>query len=92
MRQDMKTLIKFFFVCSISFACFNNKSATEESRGANNLAYKWGKVALQATANDTEKFKPRPTVTSRILGLIWTAVFDAWSRYDAKAGPFTCKM
>ena len=58
-----------------------------EARGKNNLAYKWGEVAMNCTANDTEKFKPRPTVTSRYLGLIWTAVFDAWSRYDDIATP-----
>lgn len=55
--------------------------------GTDNLAYKWGQIALTATANDTEKFKPRPTVTSRFLGLIFVAVFDAWSRYDARATP-----
>ncbi|MEH6407690.1 MAG: vanadium-dependent haloperoxidase [Leeuwenhoekiella sp.] len=55
--------------------------------GKNNIAYKWGAMALQATANDTEKFKPRPTITSRYLGLIFTAAFDAWSRYDANATP-----
>ena len=55
--------------------------------GKDNIAYKWGAMALTATANDTEKFKPRPTVTSRYLGLIFTAVFDAWSRYDEKAIP-----
>ena len=39
-----------------------------EPKGAENIAYKWGKMALNATANDTEKFKPRPTITSRYLG------------------------
>lgn len=55
--------------------------------GENNLAYRWGKVILQATANDTERFKPRPTVTSRYIGLVTTSIFDAWSMYDAKATP-----
>ena len=55
--------------------------------GVNNVAYKWGKLALTATANDTEKFKPRPTITSRFLALIFTSTFDAWSRYDEKAIP-----
>ncbi|RMG71798.1 MAG: haloperoxidase, partial [Bacteroidetes bacterium] len=54
----------------------------------NNRAYRWGEISLTATANDTERFKPRPTITSRILGLIWTSVFDAWSRYDAQATPW----
>lgn len=60
---------------------------TNQPRGAENIAYKWGEMALTATANDTETFKPRPTVTSRFLGLIFTAVFDAWTRYDAVATP-----
>ena len=59
--------------------------------GENNLAYKWGEIAMTCTANDTEKFKPRPTVTSRYLGLIWTAVFDSWSRFDDKAIPLYLK-
>ena len=61
--------------------------AVEEPTGAENVAYKWGGMALEATALDTERFKPRPTITSRFLGLIFTAVFDAWSRYDEKAIP-----
>lgn len=66
----------------------NNATLVPEvSTGKNNMAYKWGKISLECTANDTDKFKPRPTVTSRILALIWTSVFDAWTRYDATATP-----
>src|SRR5689334_15941130 len=65
----------------------NGQQLSQQPRGKNNLAYKWGEIAMSCTADDTEKFKPRPTVTSRYLGLIWTAVFDAWSRYDEKATP-----
>ena len=60
---------------------------SEEPRGVDNLAYQWGQMALTATANDTERFQPRPTVTSRYLGLIFISVFDAWSRYDKTAIP-----
>ncbi len=78
----------FFYIFSIVFllkttAC----KPVDEPCGENNIAYKWGKIALEATANDTEKFRPRPTVTSRYLGLIFTAIFDAWSRYDKTAIP-----
>lgn len=62
-------------------------SETAEPKGIDNVAYKWGQMALTATANDTEKFKPRPTITSRYLGLIFISIFDAWSRYDDKAIP-----
>ena len=58
-----------------------------EPLGQNNIAYKWGKISLECTANDTENFKPRPTITSRILALVWVSIFDAWSRYDEKAIP-----
>ena len=60
---------------------------TTEPTGADNLAYRWGQMALTATAHDTERFTPRPTITSRYLGLIFVAVFDAWSRFDQKAEP-----
>ncbi len=63
------------------------QTAASEPTGTENIAYQWGAMALQATANDTERFKPRPTVTSRYLGLIFVAVFDAWSRFDEKAKP-----
>lgn len=58
-----------------------------EPKGVENVAYKWGYMALTAQANDTERFKPRPTVTSRYLGLIFVSIFDAWSLYDEKATP-----
>jgi len=69
--------------------CSNNKSITGKSNPVSNenIAYFWGKVALDATANDTERFSPRPTITSRYLGLIFTAVFDAISVYDPNAKP-----
>jgi hypothetical protein len=84
----MKKLFQAIFIIVLSCSWSGNKKASEaEPKGAENLAYKWGKIILEATANDTEKFRPRPTVTSRMLGLICTAIFDAWSRYDTKAIP-----
>ena len=65
----------------------SSEANSSEPTGANNLAYKWGKISLELTARDTERFKPRPTVTSRMLALVWTSAFDAWSRYDENATP-----
>lgn len=62
-----------------------------EPVGINNIAHKWSAIAIIATANDTDRFRPRPTVTSRFLGLTFVAVFDAWSRYDEKATPVYLK-
>jgi len=82
---------KYFFLFALSLqACSNSNKSSDrliEPTGENNLAYQWGKITLELTAYDTERFRPRPTVTSRILALTWTAVFDAWSRYDTKAIP-----
>lgn len=65
--------------------------AEENKTGEGNLAYQWGQMALKATALDTERFNPRPTITSRFLGLIFISIFDAWSRYDDKAIPVYLK-
>jgi hypothetical protein len=83
----MKEICLFFWMFIGAAPTTLHASRTSEPIGKDNLAYKWGQVAMDCTADDTEKFKPRPTVTSRYLGLIWTAVFDAWSRYDEKAKP-----
>ena len=87
MKKCSRFLLLIFFLAG----CKTTSNKNTEPTGENNLAYKWGKVALEATANDTERFRPRPTVTSRLLGLTWTAIFDAWSRYDDKANPVYLK-
>jgi len=80
-----------FYLVFILFSLTVKAQTAQIAKAKNNVAYQWGEVAMIATANDTEKFKPRPTVTSRFLGLIWTAVFDAWSRYDDTAIPIYLK-
>lgn len=90
--DHMKKLLLIIFWSFILLSCKQDKEGNQiindqEPSGVENVAYKWGEMALKATANDTEKFKPRPTITSRYLGLIFVSVFDAWSRYDAKAIP-----
>jgi len=71
----------------ILYSCATHTDRKPERLGEDNLAYRWAEVVLECTARDTERFRPRPTVTSRILALIWVSVFDAWSRYDDVAVP-----
>lgn len=87
----MKHAFKILFFFLFSLSCNTDQQDLDEPKGENNLAYKWGRIALEATANDTEKFRPRPTVTARMLALVQTAIFDAWSRYDATAIPVYLK-
>jgi hypothetical protein len=86
--------IFYFLVCVILVATIvsctkhsTGNAAENEPRGKDNMAYHWGQISLECTAHDTEWFRPRPTVTSRILALTWLAVYDAWSRYDDQALP-----
>ncbi|MCZ2846281.1 MAG: hypothetical protein O2U61_07315 [Candidatus Bathyarchaeota archaeon] len=65
---------------------FDDKNLTEPM-GSDNIAYQWAYLALEGTAYDTDRFNPRPTITSRFLGLIFTSMYDAWTRYDDKASP-----
>ncbi|MGZ8556707.1 MAG: vanadium-dependent haloperoxidase [Chitinophagaceae bacterium] len=88
--QVMKCCFRLLLMVSFFVGC-NAEKYSGEPLGQHNLAYKWGQVSLESTANNTEMFRPRPTVTSRILALIWTAVFDAWSRYDSFAQPLYLK-
>ena len=91
----MKKIVLLFVATLIIFGCEQSQNQKEqqssvkiiEPTGVENVAYKWGQMALIAQANDTEKFKPRPTITSRYLGLIFVSIFDAWSKYDKKAIP-----
>lgn len=65
----------------------DNVIVVNEPLGADNVAYQWGQMALLAQARDTERFNPRPTITSRYLGLIFVSIFDAWSRYHDSSIP-----
>lgn len=80
----MKSILQLFILLAL-IGC--TSTPTEEPRGKQNRAYQWSEMAIQGTALDTERFKPRPTITSRYLGLIFTAMYDAWSVYDEKAQP-----
>ncbi|MCV9386458.1 vanadium-dependent haloperoxidase [Reichenbachiella ulvae] len=84
-----RLILAFTALIFITLACKPQEKEMSDYNptGQNNVAYQWGKIALEATANDTDMFKPRPTITSRFLGLIFTSIFDAWTRFDEKATP-----
>lgn len=93
----MKNQVLILLIIALSFSsCGGNQTAENETEsndtlveptGEDNVAYKWAELALEGTARDTERFKPRPTISSRFLGLIFISIFDAWSCYDEKAIP-----
>lgn len=90
----MKKIILLTVLATVFVIGCKQKEKTEiseteisEPLGVNNVAYKWSEAVIEGTALDTDRFKPRPTITSRYIGLIWVSIFDAWSRYDEKAIP-----
>src|SRR5262245_45556161 len=83
----MKVLIVFIFVFFSLCGCKTENKIALQPTGPDNIVYKWGKISLDATADNTDLFRPRPTVTSRMLALVWTSVYDAWSRFDSIAEP-----
>jgi len=95
MVKNYKFLFKVLLILSLSISLNaqvkESKNKINQPSGINNIAYKWGTIAITATANDTDRFRPRPTITSRMLGLTFVAIFDAWSRYDEKAIPVYLK-
>src|SRR5690242_12986150 len=57
----------------------------EAARPEHSAAYEWLDVALEATAREHDRNAPRPTIGSRMLAMIVTAMYDAWAAYDDKA-------
>lgn len=49
------------------------------------IAFQWWDVAFKTVSLDVARHQTRPTVSSRALGILGTAMFDAWATYDEKA-------
>jgi hypothetical protein len=48
-------------------------------------AYQWLEIALETVAREHVRNGPRPTISSRMFGIVVTSMYDAWAAYDAKA-------
>jgi hypothetical protein len=48
-------------------------------------AYQWLEILLVASGRDAQRFNPRPTVLSRAMAIVLTAMYDAWAAYDPVA-------
>ena len=48
-------------------------------------AYKWVDILLEASARSVERAGARPTILSREMEIVTTAMYDAWAAYDDKA-------
>jgi hypothetical protein len=50
-----------------------------------NAAYKWMHIMQEASGRCVDRVGARPTIISREMHIAMTAMYDAWSAYDAKA-------
>ncbi|MEP6647698.1 MAG: vanadium-dependent haloperoxidase [Saprospiraceae bacterium] len=95
-----KVLFLFISLASLLTGCKSDHKVStltgestdqQQLQGNDNYAYIWADMALEATAHNTDLYKPRPTITSRYLGLVFVSIFDAWSRFDSTAIPVYLK-
>ncbi|MCY7347659.1 MAG: vanadium-dependent haloperoxidase [Pyrinomonadaceae bacterium] len=73
------------FVSPTRAQTVKSSEISSESKQTKSAAYEWLDVALEATAREHTRVSPRPTVGSRMLMIITTAMYDAWAAYDEKA-------
>jgi hypothetical protein len=66
-------------------AALDGQSVDKSPAAARSAAYQWLDIALEATAREHERNAPRPTIGSRMLAIVVTAMYDAWAAYDEKA-------
>ncbi|HVF43042.1 MAG TPA: vanadium-dependent haloperoxidase [Pyrinomonadaceae bacterium] len=48
-------------------------------------AYEWLDIALETVAREHVRNGARPTISSRMFGVVVTSMYDAWAAYDDKA-------
>ena len=49
------------------------------------LAYRWTNVLLDTAAVDVRQYGARPTVLARAMGIVVSAMYEAWAAYDDTA-------
>ncbi len=50
-----------------------------------NAAYRWMHIMQEASGRSVDRIGARPTIISREMHIVMTAVYDAWAAYDDKA-------
>jgi hypothetical protein len=77
-----------FAPLSLAFAqqsTMGKPSVRPTNIGPPSSAYEWLDISLEAVAREHERHGARPTIGSRMLGIIVTSMYDAWAAYDDKA-------
>lgn len=92
----MKTLLMFLMAFLVSVPAVAAKKKVKAApktdwlihQDANknpSAAYTWIQIMQEASAREVERNGARPTIISRNMVVVATAMYDAWAAYDAKA-------
>ncbi|MEK6677093.1 MAG: vanadium-dependent haloperoxidase [Planctomycetota bacterium] len=86
----MKSITCFLFVVLTMVPAYSlepPKGWTEHRAPYSNpsAAYQWLNVLLEASGRSVDRFGARPTIVSREMAIVVTAMYDAWAAYDDKA-------
>lgn len=57
----------------------------QTSHSSPSAAYRWMHVMQEASGRSVDRVGARPTIISREMHIVVTAMYDAWAAYDAKA-------
>ncbi|HLG43187.1 MAG TPA: vanadium-dependent haloperoxidase [Planctomycetota bacterium] len=57
----------------------------QASNPSPNAAYRWMHIMQEASGRSVDRFGARPTIISREMHIVLTAMYDAWAAYDDKA-------
>lgn len=85
MQRTLSACLPSIFVFLSSAIVLAQETKPPKDAPPKSAAFEWLDVALEATAREHDKFGPRPTIGSRMLGLVTMAIYDAWAAYDEKA-------
>lgn len=87
MNQSFRSLL--FAVAASAALTVAASSALAQTKDWGNFkpsaAYSILDAMLEDAADDVIRISPRPTILSRQMAIVTTAMFDAWSCYDANA-------
>lgn len=85
-RSSFAALLLAGVVCAaLPAAALARQDASFAAGHVKSPAYEWLDIALEATAREHERNGARPTIGSRMLGIVVTCMYDAWAAYDDRA-------
>ncbi len=85
MCRTLPACIVILLAPILTITARSHDQPTPKETHSKSAAFDWMDVALEATAREHDKYSPRPTVGSRMLGLVTMAIYDAWAAYDDRA-------